>query len=691
MAHQVNSIDYGDYRYKVGDTIKIAPGKEYLYPATTGNSYTKTPNISQDVRKITQIWASDANLSVSNPIVTAYHSGPQRYGGGAIRPEQIAVGSGGLKIKHYVKYNANGGTGAPGTQTKVYGSVLTLSSAKPTRIGHTFQGWATSASGGVSYAAGASYSVDADLTLYAVWKADTYTVSYDANGGIGAPGTQAKTYGVTLFLSNTEPTRLGYHFQGWATSAWGDVAYTTGAAYTENASITLYAVWKADVYTVSYNANGGTGAPETQNKQHDVDLKLSDAKPIRENYNFKGWGTSSSSTTAAYAPGELYTQNASVILYAIWELAYTAPRIEDFTVMRCDSAGNGEEDGIYAKASFRWTTDKPVSEIRIEYKTELSTTWTAITVTATGTSGTVSKIIGGSLSIEYTYNIRITVSDSVGSSSAVKDVPSMHYIIDVRSTGKGIAFGQPAGRDAFDVNMDAYFKKGFQVQGKASFTGNAEFAEDITNHGEYYDKHGKRINNGLAVSSSPGINPDNTLEELILTNVNTPMGGNKYMYIRTMFYSEKSTTANRAQYAVPYANFGSMYHRYYYGGNWSSWIRMVRDDEFSTVNERITNMTDRLAVLESNLPCRIRQGTKVMATTGGSTEVVVFTGAQLNALFGINNASNVNATVILMNGDLAADTKMFATYYRNGDWLYKVDRAYSGGQIRVNYIAVYNG
>lgn len=587
MAHQVNSIDYGDYRYKVGDTIKIAPGKEYLYPTTTGNSYTKTPNISQDVRKITQIWASDANLSVSNPIVTAYHSGPQRYGGGAIRPEQIAVGSGGLKIKHYVSYNANGGSGAPGTQTKVYGSVLTLSSTKPTRTGYTFQGWATSSGGGVSYSSGSAYSVDADVTLYAVWKINTYTVSYNANGGSGAPGAQAKTYGVTLALSTIKPTKTGYTFQGWSTSSGGGVNYASGADYTANASVTLYAVWKANTYTVSYNANGGSGAPSAQTKTYGVTLKLSSTKPTRTNYNFKGWGISSSSTTVSYAAGGNYTSNASITLYAIWELAYTAPRLSNFSVARCASDGKESESGTYVKVEFKWATDKTVTTIKIEYKTETSTTWTATTVTGTGTSGTVSKIIGGSLSTEYTYNIRITVSDSVGSSSAVKDVPSMHYIIDVRSTGKGIAFGQPAGRDAFDVNMDAYFKKGFQVQGKASFTGNAEFAEDITNHGEYYDKHGKRINNGLAVSSSPGINPDNTLEELILTNVNTPMGGSKYMYIRTMFYSEKSTTANRAQYAVPYANFGSMYHRYYYGGNWSSWIRHVNEDELPATQTEI--------------------------------------------------------------------------------------------------------
>lgn len=470
MAHQVSSIDYGDYRYRVGDTIKIDPGKEYLYPTTNGNSYTSTPNISKDVRKITQIWASDENLSVSNPIVTAYYSGSYRYGGGAIRPEQIAVGSGGLKIKHYVRYNANGGSGAPGTQTKVYGSVLTLSGTKPTRSGYTFQGWSTSSGGGVSYSAGSTYSVDADVTLYAVWKINTYTVSYNANGGSGAPGAQTKTYGVTLSLSTVKPTKTGYTFQGWSTSSGGGVNYASGADYTANASITLYAVWKANTYTVSYNANGGSGAPSAQTKTYGVTLKLSSTKPTRTNYNFKGWGTSYSSTTVSYAAGGNYTSNASITLYAIWELAYTAPRLSNFSVARCSSDGAASESGTYVKVDFKWATDKTVTAIKIEYKTETSTTWTVTTVTGTGTSGTVSKIIGGSLSTEYAYNIRITVSDSVGSSSSIKDIPSMHYIVDIRSTGKGIAFGKPAQADNIaDFNYNLRLQKALQmiIEGRA--------------------------------------------------------------------------------------------------------------------------------------------------------------------------------------------------------------------------------
>lgn len=681
MAHQVNSIDYGDYRYKVGDLIKISSSHEYLYLAITGSSRTNCPNISKDTRKITQIWASDSNLSVSNPIVTAYYSGSYRYGGGAIRPEQIAVGSGGQKIKSYVYYNANGGSGAPGTQTKMYGSVLTLSTTRPTRTGYNFVGWNTNPNGsGTNYSPGQQYSVDSNLTLYAIWSYNSYLITYDANGGTGAPNAQTKIHGKNLVLSSIWPTRVGYEFLGWGDSPSSQYPSTMpGNIYTANASKTFYAVWRANTYVVTYNANGGTNAPASQTKTYGVSLTLSSNIPTRANYQFLGWGTASTSTTATYQPGGQYTANASITLYAIWTLAYTNPIITNVSADRCNGNGVLTEEGTYIVVSFQWVTDRTVSTIKIEYKTEEATYWDSVSVSATGTSGTVSKIIGGSLSTEYVYNVRITVYDTVGNTSVTKDVPSMHYIIDIRSTGKGIAFGQPAGRDAFDVNMDSYFKRGL----------NSDM--DIRNHADYYDKYDKKINNGLAVYTSSGIDPDTTLDELILTNFNTPMGGSKYMYIRTMFYTEKSKTANRAQYAIPYANFGSMYHRYYFGGNWSSWIRMVREDELSTVNERITNMTNRLAALENKLPCRIRQGTKIVHTTGGSTEVVVFTGAQLNALFGVNNASNVNATVILMNGDLAADTKMFATYYRNGDWLYKVDRAYSGGQIRVNYIAVYNG
>lgn len=145
-----------------------------------------------------------------------------------------------------VKYNANGGSGAPSAQTKWKDQKLTLSSTKPTRTGYSFLGWsASSTATSATYSAGGSYTANAAVTLYAVWKANTYTVTYNANGGtLGSVKTQTKTYGVALTLTGTA-TRSGYNFKGWATTANAVTAnYQKGSNYTGNAAITLYAVWE---------------------------------------------------------------------------------------------------------------------------------------------------------------------------------------------------------------------------------------------------------------------------------------------------------------------------------------------------------------------------------------------------------------------------------------------------------------
>lgn len=230
-----------------------------------------------------------------------------------------------------VKYNANGGSGAPSNQTKWKDQTLKLSTTKPTRTGYTFQGWATSASGSITYTSGANYTTNASVTLYAVWKAITYTIQYNANGGSGAPSNQTKTYGKTLTLSSTVPKRTSvedngniteYVFKGWATSSSStSVAYKAGANYTTNASVTLYAVWSKTVsvnlYDVSYNTNGGSDVI-SQIKVKGETLKLRNTVPVRNGYTFSGWGLSADTTTVSYSVGSNYTSDEDIVLYAIW-------------------------------------------------------------------------------------------------------------------------------------------------------------------------------------------------------------------------------------------------------------------------------------------------------------------------------------------------------------------------------------
>ncbi len=150
-----------------------------------------------------------------------------------------------------------------------------------------------------------------------------YTVEYDANGGTGAPETQVKRGSNALTLSTVVPVREGYTFKGWAlTNNASSALYLSGGSYTSNASVKLYAVWEKipEFFTVEYNANGGTGAPESQVKSESDVLILSDKVPARAGYTFKGWATSSNETTASYQPGDVYNANASMTLYAVWEI-----------------------------------------------------------------------------------------------------------------------------------------------------------------------------------------------------------------------------------------------------------------------------------------------------------------------------------------------------------------------------------
>lgn len=289
----------------------------------------------------------------------------------------------------------------------------------------------------------ATKSINLSVTVPA-WT--SYTVKYNANGGSGAPSSQTKWKDQALTLSSTKPTRTGYTFQGWATSASGSVTYASGGSYTANAAVTLYAVWKANTYTVSYNANGGTGAPGNQTKNYGTALTLSSTKPTRTNYTFKGWGTSASATTVSYAAGASYTANAAITLYAVWELAYTKPRITNFTVKRCNASGTVQEDGTYALVNFSWACDKTVSSILVKWKIVTAGTYSSsYTVSASGTSGTVNQVVGnGQLSVSSSYTIQVTVADSGDSTEDTRTLNSQAFTMHGKNGGDGIAFGKMA-------------------------------------------------------------------------------------------------------------------------------------------------------------------------------------------------------------------------------------------------------
>jgi uncharacterized repeat protein (TIGR02543 family) len=157
-----------------------------------------------------------------------------------------------------VTYNANVATSGsvPSNQTKIPGIDLTLANntGNLAKTGYTFTGWNTAANGsGTDYAVGATYNMDAAVTLYAKWTPLlTYTVSYNANGATSGtvPSDQTKTEGIDLTLANNTGNleKIDYTFAGWNTATNGSgTDYAEGATYSFDTDATIYAKWTSTV------------------------------------------------------------------------------------------------------------------------------------------------------------------------------------------------------------------------------------------------------------------------------------------------------------------------------------------------------------------------------------------------------------------------------------------------------------
>lgn len=218
-----------------------------------------------------------------------------------------------------VSYDANGGSGAPGAQTKTYNVNLTLSSTTPSRTGYIFNGWNTASDySGTTYSSGGTYSTDASVTLYAIWVAASYNLYYDANGGSVSPSSKLVTYNSTYGTLAT-PTRSGYTFNGWFTATSGGSQITSSTTYSTASDSTIYAQWTANTYTLTYNANGGLVSPASKTVTYNSTYGTLPT-PTRVGYTFNGWFTASTGGTQITSSNTYVTAGDSTI-YAQWTAA----------------------------------------------------------------------------------------------------------------------------------------------------------------------------------------------------------------------------------------------------------------------------------------------------------------------------------------------------------------------------------
>ena len=210
------------------------------------------------------------------------------------------------RIAFTMTFDANGGSGG-GDYTYYYGDSIG-SVPTPWRDGYTFLGWYTAKTGGTKVTE--STTVNANAIYYAQWRINSYTVTFNANGGsVGTPSV-TRNYGAAIGTLPT-PTRTGHTFLGWFTASSGGTQVSASTAVTANAI--YYAHWQVNTYTVTFNANGGESSCSYSRTYGSQVGTLPTAS--RSGYVFKGWFTAVAGGTQV-AASTAVTGNATY--YAHW-------------------------------------------------------------------------------------------------------------------------------------------------------------------------------------------------------------------------------------------------------------------------------------------------------------------------------------------------------------------------------------
>lgn len=364
------------------------------------------------------------------------------------------------KTTYTLTYDANGGYGAPPPQTDSY--IWNISNTVPVRDGYTFLGWAESstATTPTTYGGNAIFGMTSDMTLYAVWQPN-HTHHYVLTDSYAATCTTDgyKEYTCSCDDKYTTITQyaLGHDFSDYdietahphyaiyrcSRSGCSEISRTSETNYNPSCSQCNPAT-----YTVSYNANGGSGAPASQTKNHGSSLTLSSSVPTKKytitynanggsvspasktlNCKFTNWNTSQNGKGTSYKAGATYSANSNVTLYA----QYATPTAG---TLATPTRSGYKFDGWYTAASggTKITTSTVISKNTTVYahwtknaepSTKPSTPTTKPTVPATKPSTPATKPnIVTTVTIRIPSTTSIAYGDSIILHADVKNLPS---------------------------------------------------------------------------------------------------------------------------------------------------------------------------------------------------------------------------------------------------------------------------
>jgi uncharacterized repeat protein (TIGR02543 family) len=301
------------------------------------------------------------------------------------------------KSTYKVAFAPNAGTGTMAAQTFSWGTAANLRKNAFVRSGHVFLGWSKTKNGALAYKDQASVknltAEGGTVVVHAVWAKTSYRVAFDPNGGRGSMKAQPMTYGTASALRKNAFTRKGWVFLGWARTKGGEVAFKNAQSVknltTNGGTVTLYAKWAKESYTVRFDVNGGKGSMSSVSARYGRDKSLPANRFYRDGRVFLGWALTRSDATAQKVALKdrqsiktFVATGGTVTLYAVWRryVPKTAGRIR-FALCQTpcrSSSATAQIDATFAWARQSLKGDEDVivfPELAFAPFTELKTAW----------------------------------------------------------------------------------------------------------------------------------------------------------------------------------------------------------------------------------------------------------------------------------------------------------------------------
>lgn len=424
----------------------IAYTVEHYIQDLGASSYSKEASKTQSLSGTT-----DTTVTGNSTSITGFtHNGEVVSG-------KIA-GDGALVLKLYYTRNSYGVTwydyntsNKLGESSHEYQETIVAPSTlpKPSREGYTFDGW------NLSSATMGTTAQTFNGKTHGKWTANSYTIEFHGNGGTGTMANLSMSYDTAKNLTANGFTRTGYTFAGWSTSAGGSVVYgaevsVSNLTSTQNGTVTLYAVWMAISYTISYDM-GGKGTVDTNFfdtsytvESGTVTLPMDKINYITSSgyYRLTGW-TSSSGTITKTGDNYVFTPSTSggnVSLTAQWEKYY-----------RITTNYTGELEPIITEAdggdtiTISPTEGMYLTAVKVTYETSSTVIYTASRPTVdefTFTMPSDSVVVTATQEVDRdaTFNLdkfHDTVLNSATKVTFTREVPVGVSTTDISEDGNG--------------------------------------------------------------------------------------------------------------------------------------------------------------------------------------------------------------------------------------------------------------